>query len=156
MVHTVCRKGWRSINKAVHTQHKAHTRGPLVSAGVVLVHRAAHFRAEQSDPSMGRIESRCTMCVGSVGCAQTRRCINKAVHTQGKADTRQCVATAGFWLFKAGVEVGVRVEWSKPSNEWTVWPCTPNAVHTQGGAHTRPCIHKAQHKQGVSLPPQKS
>ena len=69
---------------------------------------------------------------GGVGGSHTRRCTQRAVHTQGGAHKRRSVATAGVLLFK-----GPRARWH-----------THKAVHTQGGAHKRRCIHKAVHTKG--------
>ena len=66
----------------------------------------------------------------------TRRCIHKAVHTQGGAHRRRSVATVGVLLFRGGAGAGPRVERSEPGH-WGGWRSTHKAVHTQGGAHRR-------------------
>ena len=64
---------------------------------------------------------------GGFGSSHTRRCTDRAVHTQGGAHKRRSVATVGVLLFK-----GPRAR-----------RYTRKAVHTKGGTHTRRCTQKA-------------
>ena len=68
----------RCIHKAVRTQGGAHTRRSVATARALLFQGGAGV-----GPRVKRTELRCTMCVGRVGDARTRRCIHKLGHTPG-------------------------------------------------------------------------
>ena len=84
---------------------------------------------------VSRLSSEASGSNGRFGGPHTTRCIHKVVHTQGGANTRRFVATAGVLLFKGGAGVGPCVERSE-LKQWEVWRSTYKAMHTQGGAHT--------------------
>ena len=130
--HNMCGKGWRCTHKAVHTQGGAHIRRSVATAGVLLFKRGAGV-----GPCVKRSEPRCTMCGARVGGVHTRRCIHKAVHTQGGAHTRWSVATVEVLLFKGGAGAGPRVEQSELSVERS----KPNFFFagTRGGGGVRGC-----------------
>ena len=87
-------------------------------------------------------------------CGKCWLCTDKAVHkkirgvhTQGRADTRRCVATARFLLFKGGVEACPHVERSELFDEGSEMRCTI-CVAMVGSAHPRRCIHKVVRIEG--------
>ena len=88
------------------------------------------------------------MCVERVGDAQTRRCIHKAVHTQGSLQPPQefCYARGVQGLAPTLKKVSrLSSEVRLVHNVWGKdWWCAHKAVHTQGGAHTRRSVATAR------------
>ena len=118
--------GWHCTHKAVQTQGGARTRRLVATTQVLSFKWGA--RAGQW---VGRSQPKCTMCVGRVGSGHTRRCIHKAMHTQGGLRPRQesCYLTRVRGLPPhRGKRAGVCNVCGKGC-----W-CTHQAPHTQGDA----------------------
>ena len=102
----------RCIHKAGHTQcglrppqKSCYARG--VRGLAPASSEATRFSSEASRLSSGRTKVH-RVCGKGSRCTHTRKCIDKAVHTQGRAHTRWFVATARVVLCKGGVRVDPR------------------------------------------------
>ena len=139
----------RCTHKAVHTQCSAHTRRCGATAGVLL------FKGGVGS-GLAASEARCLLSAASrskgFGCAHTRWCIHKAVHTQGGAHTRQSVATHKGAYIRRCTHKAVHTQGG-------LWPPQESCylrAHKQGGTHITQYTHKVVHTQSGLWPPQES
>ena len=132
-------------------------------------------RCETAAPGRGSVSSsavhHCTPCTGGgggtggrygggtgrFGGSHTRRCTQRAVHTQGGAHKRRPVATAGVLLYEGATGKAVHTE-RDTHTRWcaqkaacshrrslVIEGVTGKAVHTEGSTHRGQCTHNTVH-----------
>ena len=119
---------------AVHTPGGAHTRWSVAIAGVLLFKGGAGTgpRVEKSEASVERSDPK-----RRFGGPHTRRCIHKAMHTQGGLwPPQESCYLRGVWGLAPALSEARRLSSVASRSEGL-------AVHTQGNAYTRQCTHKA-------------